>query len=85
MLSSARILSIDPGTSYTGMVILDIDNKGNISIPFASTVQSSNHIDKTNTIAMVHGDRFAKINHIGNVFSEVLQIYKPNVIAIKIK
>ena len=80
MLASARILSIDPGTNFTGATIMDITSDGVITTIFADTIKTEWLIRTSNPMVEIHGKRFTKINHIGESIAELLRIYNPNVV-----
>lgn len=77
---SIRILSIDPGTYYTGVAIMDLNHLGEINIRFVETIDSGHLSLNMGDVVYVHGDRFARILAITHQITNIINQYQPNVV-----
>lgn len=80
MLSNFRILSIDPGTNFTGTSILDIDLNNDIKLKFVETIKAVNLAKKNNSILHVYGSRFTRIHVTGQQITKLLLEYNPDAV-----
>jgi Holliday junction resolvasome RuvABC endonuclease subunit len=71
-----RILSIDPGSNYTGFAIIDV-----VPTPIildAGTIYADKYVEPY--VSEIHGDRLARIMAIGQQIDKILYHYHPTVV-----
>ena len=77
---SLRILSIDPGTSYTGICIADLFSDDILRVRFVETINAERLAKHLRDIEHIYGARYARILAIGNQLQHLLELYSPDVI-----
>lgn len=73
------ILSIDPGTTMTGVVVSTVID-GNVNVLCATTINAEVLMIDKGGINDTHGKRFTRELCISEVFMDMLLMYKPDVV-----
>lgn len=77
---TARVLSIDPGTTNTGIAVLDIDDQDHIHLLFVTTVDGSQYLNQYRDVEYIHGTRYARLYAINKQLLEIIQTYQPDIV-----
>lgn len=78
-----RILACDPGSSYTGIAILDLYSDGTIRVPFVETIDATYLIKRTQDVVFKYGEKYARILAIITQIENILNIYNPEIVSIE--
>lgn len=82
MTEYLRLISIDPGTEFCGICIIDHDIQGTIHSLTPLTINSNKiYLPEASSRELHHGDRFVRIMKITTAFKELLVHHQPNAIA----
>ena len=79
-LHDMRILAIDPGTTNTGIAIIDIDANLQLHLIFAETIDAILLSQQYKDIAYLYGIRQAKIHAIATQIKYICTLYTPDVV-----
>lgn len=80
MEKAFTILSIDPGTSCTGISILKISEGQTVHVHHVETIKAERRALRYVFVNGIHGARYAKILAVADRIAEMLEIYKPDVV-----
>lgn len=76
-----RLLSIDPGTTTTGMAFFELDLINlHVQLVDALTIKANTTKDKYRHLSLIHNDRLARITFIADVFQQYLIQFQPNMV-----
>jgi len=77
----ARILSLDPGTTCTGLAIVDYGvDSGLTNVPFAKTYKRSDLLRELSWKAEMCGERSSVVVEYGKVLRTMLEEWQPTVV-----
>lgn len=74
------ILSIDPGSTFTGVTISKLNNDGSIHILFVETIKADKLIKHYRDVEFIYGSRYARIIAICNQIKNLLELYQPDAV-----
>jgi Holliday junction resolvasome RuvABC endonuclease subunit len=75
-----RILSLDPGTNFTGVALLELDKDGVIAVILAETINANTECKHYKDVEYIHGLRYAKIIAIETRLKELLSLFNPQLV-----
>lgn len=70
-----NLISIDPGSNYTGTAVLQVNNGGNIKVIYVETIDVERQLHRNDSVINLYGVKYAKQLIIAQQISKLIDLY----------